>query len=695
VAELLRAKKLVGYHFLRQRPIGNYIADFLSKDLKLIIDVDSNSHNMKQEYDENRHRTVLELGYTTLRFTSEEVRLNIRKLDTKQEISRIYIPLPPFAYAHIFWCSNSFTQGRLGTGIAKKSPIFAAMRLIVVFLAVIISSAGFSQSSFVQSNNREYSHIVDRYLIQNGDLTRKYFLYGGIHSISKPLQRYEIGAMAEKLLLDSNSRYTARDLFNLNYLLADNPDIQENAVVKGDTVLRYFYRYKAALYAHKTYEFSVQVNPVLNFTTGIEQVDGETRTTWINTRGAEIRGQIGRKVGFYTYLTENQIKAPLYLANRTRQAGVFPGAGLTKPFKNDSNTFDFFEARGYITFDVAKLINFQFGHDRNFIGNGYRSLVLSDFSKENLFLKIKTNVWRINYTNLFMQLNAFNPTRAKRDRRSKYMAFHHLSVNIGKRLNIGIFESIIFSRGDSATGNGRFDYNYLNPVIFYRAIEQSIGGVSSDNALLGFDIKYNPTNSLSFYGQAILDEFNIAQLRSNLGSYLNKFGLQAGMKYINAFTVNNLDIQLEVNSVRPYTYQHFNPAQTYTNLNTPLAHPLGANFNELIAIVRYQPMKRLNIIAKAIYANYGTDTAGLNYGGDISRNYFTRVSENGNSIGQGVSNTLFWGELTATYMPTHNLFFDIRFIYRQVNSGIAAQNTTSNMLMVGMRLNIGLRGFEF
>jgi hypothetical protein len=569
------------------------------------------------------------------------------------------------------------------------------MRYIVVVLAIIVSSAGFAQSSFVQSNNREYNHLVDRYLIQNGDLNRKYFLYGGIHSISKPLQRYEIGAMAEKLLLDSNTRYSKRDKFNLQYLLADNPDIQDNPVVKGDTILRYFYKYKAALYGFKSYEFSVQVNPVLNFTAGTEQVDGETRTIWQNTRGAEMRGQIGRKIGFYTYLTENQFKAPLYLANRTREAGVFPGAGLTKPFKTDSNAFDFFEARGYITFDVAKLINFKFGHDRNFIGNGHRSLVLSDFSKENLFLKIKTNVWRVNYTNLFMELNAFNPKQAQRDRRGKYMAFHHLSVNLGKRINVGIFESIIFSRGDSATGNGRFDYNYLNPIIFYRAIEQSTGGVSSDNALLGFDIKYNPTNSLSLYGQVIFDEFHIAQLRSNIGSYLNKFGVQGGMKYINAFTVSNLDIQLEANSVRPYTYQHFNPAQTYTNLNTPLAHPLGANFNEFIGIIRYQPLRRLNIIAKAIYANYGTDTAGLNYGGDISKNYFTRVNENGNSIGQGANNTLLWGELTATYMPTHNLFFDVRYIYRQVNSDIPAQATTSNMLMIGMRLNIGLRGFEF
>lgn len=569
------------------------------------------------------------------------------------------------------------------------------MRYTVVFLALISSLCTYAQSSFVQSNNREYSHLIDRYEIMNGRIDRKYWLYGQVHTSSKPLQRYEIGAMAEQLLKDSNKRYTQRDIFNLEYLLTDNPDVQDNAVVKGTPVLKHFYTYKAAMYGYKAYEFSLLINPVLNFTAGTEQVDGETRAIWQNTRGAEMRGQIGRKVGFYTYLTENQVKAPLYLANRTREAGVFPGAGLTKPYKTDSNTFDFFEARGYITFDVAKLINFQFGHDRNFIGNGYRSLVLSDFSKENLFLKIKTNVWRINYTNLFMQLNAFNPSLAKRDKRDKFMTFHHLSVNLTKRLNIGIFESIVFSRGDSATGNGHFDYNYLNPIIFYRAIEQSNSGVSGDNALLGFDIKYNPTKSLSFYGQVILDEFHISELRSNRGSWLNKYGLQGGLKYINAFTIKNLDVQLEANHVRPYTYQHFNNAQTYTNTGTPLAHPMGANFNELIAIVRYQPAKRFNIIAKAIYTKYGTDSTGRNFGGDITQNYYTRYAENGNTVGQGIGNTLLWGELTATYMPAHNLFFDVRYIYRKLNSDIANQSTTSNMLVLGMRLNFGLRGFEF
>ena len=72
-AELLRAKKMMGYSFLRQRPIGNYIADFLCKDLKLIIETDGISHEGKEEYDLRRDEKLLELGFTTLRFSDDDI----------------------------------------------------------------------------------------------------------------------------------------------------------------------------------------------------------------------------------------------------------------------------------------------------------------------------------------------------------------------------------------------------------------------------------------------------------------------------------------------------------------------------------------------------------------------------------------------------------------------------------------------
>ena len=77
------------------------------------------------------------------------------------------------------------------------------------------------------------------------------------------------------------------------------------------------------------------------------------------------------------------------------------------------------------------------------------------------------------------------------------------------------------------------------------------------------------------------------------------------MKYIDVAGINNLDIQLEANVVRPFTYSHANNFTSYTNYLQPIAHPLGANFYEVAAVVHYQPVPKLNITLKSFYARTG------------------------------------------------------------------------------------------
>jgi very-short-patch-repair endonuclease len=71
--ELLKAKQLRGYGFLRQRPVDNYIADFMCKELNLIIEVDGISHEGKEKEDALRDEVLSELGFGILRFTDQDV----------------------------------------------------------------------------------------------------------------------------------------------------------------------------------------------------------------------------------------------------------------------------------------------------------------------------------------------------------------------------------------------------------------------------------------------------------------------------------------------------------------------------------------------------------------------------------------------------------------------------------------------
>jgi hypothetical protein len=276
----------------------------------------------------------------------------------------------------------------------------------------------------------------------------------------------------------------------------------------------------------------------------------------------------------------------------------------------------------------------------------------------------------------------------------KYSALHHLSINLGKKLNIGLFENVIFARRDSLQTKG-FELNYLNPIIFYRAVEHSLN--SSDNVLLGMDFKWLFLKSFSLYGQLVLDEFVKNEVFTRSGWWANKWAIQGGLKYINVFGINNLDLQLEYNTARPYTYTHHYREQNYVNYKQPLAHPLGANFKEAIGIIRFQPIGRLNTQFLIIYSTQGLDSLnGVKNGGNILRDYHNRSRDYDNVTGQGIAVNSIHSEFRLTYQMWHNLFTDFRFIYRTSESSLAVYNYESMGLMVGLRLNLGwATPFEF
>ena len=72
---VLRASNLRGYAFRRQRPVLNYVADFLCKELSLIIEVDGITHSDAERiaHDNERQQLLEQAGFTTLRFSDEEV----------------------------------------------------------------------------------------------------------------------------------------------------------------------------------------------------------------------------------------------------------------------------------------------------------------------------------------------------------------------------------------------------------------------------------------------------------------------------------------------------------------------------------------------------------------------------------------------------------------------------------------------
>lgn len=421
--------------------------------------------------------------------------------------------------------------------------------------------------------------------------------------------------------------------------------------------------------------------------------ESDLDVTYNNTRAAIFQGGLGKKFNFYSVVYESQGRFADYfnryaesLRPGTEGAAIIPARGVAKSFMGQA--YDYPVAEGYLSFSPARFFNLQFGHGKNFIGDGYRSLLLSDNASPYPFFKLNTTFWKIKYTNTWMSLRDVRPEVTGEDSfRTKFMANHYLSYNVSKRLNIGFFESVMWENDN----NRGFDLNYLNPVIFYRAIEYSTGH-QAGNAIMGLTGKYKWSDQVLIYGQWLIDEFSSVDVFGGEGSWKNKHGFQLGAKYFNAFNIPELYLQAEYNQVRPYTYSHNTVTLNYGHNNQSMAHFWGANFKEVIGIVRYRQGRYYGMV-KAIYGlrgfDYNTPEDTAYYGGDIYRSEEERPFETA-SIGQGNTVDSFFSEAEVGYLvnPATNLKFFGSFIYRNFDPQVNTANTFHNSTYW---INVGLR----
>ena len=325
----------------------------------------------------------------------------------------------------------------------------------------------FEEKTFSSQLNIPFTHFDYSKFDRNMNLVG-----ANSHTASKPFlydevsTYYDFKAENEKLQKSSNS-WSAKKLWNEHLVQLQGKD----------------------------YWFTI--DPIFDLEVGKDS-EADFSTTYNNTRGLLVRGGLGKNFNFYTSVFESQGRFAQYVNDYAESLKAFgpdpaiiPGRGIGKQFKTDS--YDYPVAEAYLSYTPAKFINIQFGHGKNFIGDGYRSLLVSDVASPHTFLKFNTKFWKIKYTNTWMWLKDVRPeVTVDKAFLTKYMANHYLSWNVSKRLNIGLFESVLW-----INTNGRgFDVNYLNPIIFFRAMEFE-SGQGSGNAVLGASGKYKINDNIN------------------------------------------------------------------------------------------------------------------------------------------------------------------------------------------------------
>lgn len=548
------------------------------------------------------------------------------------------------------------------------------MKKLSIFFIYIISAASvYSQSSYVIAGGKE-EQAMERVEIK----MRSKFLTSSNHPLmrSKVVHDFEQSDSLSGYFNSDAEMLTDLDIQNMrNFLMANSEFSKPKSYYVSDRPLfNIAYKNKANMVEIRSDNFVLITNPIIQYKY-IKEKDND-QYLYQNSRGVTTRGIIGNKVGFNVYFTENQERLPMYMQHRISQFQAVPGAGFYKNFK-DAGGVDYFEIRTSASFKVASFMDAQLGYDKNFIGDGHRSLFISDYGNNAMFLKLQTNYKWFSYQNLFMELTAPHTNISNIVYPRKYARMSHLTIHPNKWLSFGLFEGLLFNKTSMPV-------KMFNPVMYTNFKSKE------DESYVGADIKMNLAHKLQIYGQAVIQDLNL----KNTDKYNNRYGYQAGIKYIDVLGINHMDLQLETNSVRPFMYATNNAKTNYTHYNLPIAHPLGSNFQEFIAILRIQPSNKVYMQLKAVYYKQGLDSNNVNFGNNPFRFVNTRPMDENWQTGEGDKATVFYASGLLSVELKENLFLDINAVLRDYKTIKTGENNTW-FLSAGLRLNMRYREFDF
>lgn len=474
-----------------------------------------------------------------------------------------------------------------------------------------------------------------------------------------------------ELYLDTVNHHTSMQMI----LREDTTDLYRNT----DSVKRgWIYRklLKEHLIEVRNNDFNAFIDFLPDWQVG--RSFNHSKNLWTNTRGVGLQVNVGKKFYLESYFFENQAVLPVYLDSFVSRQGVVPGQGWPK-ITAIGKSYDFSYVNAMLAYTPNKYLQFVMGYGTNKIGDGYRSLLLSDIALSYPYLKITGTLGKVQYTSMWAKFIDFQSKdyapEAFRELgyMKKWGVFHFLDWNISKKVTVGLFDAIIWPDSDTTGRKRGFDWSYMNPVIFLRPGEHSTG--SSDNAMVGMNAKFKLWPTTTLYGQLMFDELKIKELLNGNGWWGNKWSSQLGFRSFDLFKVPKLDLQGELNIVRPYTYSFRNTRANFAHYSQSLAHPMGANFWEALGIASYTH-KRWYIRGQLTFAKFGMDaTPEENNGHDIFKLYQTRTKDFDNRIGQGVKTnfTYLQGSIAYVLNPKYNLRLELSGAMRSEKNDLATR----------------------
>lgn len=524
----------------------------------------------------------------------------------------------------------------------KKNILF-----IIVFLFVI-TTFSYAQSFFPNKiQNKLYTQLYEQMIRENAD---------SLNSYPFALQPYNISGnkfenkMKEYFELNTNSKIKSNNIFH-------------RTLRTGNMI---------ALDDFRNKNTTVAINPLFQFEGG----KSSNNTIYSINRGVKIDINFNDKVFISSSMYESLSKFPTYMNHYIDSLTVVPGMGKARNYVN-GESLDYAMPIGFIGYKPNRNFYFELGNDKNFIGNGFRSLMLSDIAYSYPYFKMQTFVGKFTFQTLWAQfVDASRNWQNTNGYDKKYGVFNTVSYTGFKNVEINLFQSVIWNNKDSLGNKREQEWGYFVPIIFFNSLNFNNG--SPDNSVMGIDASYTIKKNTIVYGQFILDDFNVIEFLKGKGYFQNKFGVQLGIKSFKPLGLKNAFARAEFNIVRPFTYANKTPAVNYTHYNEALAHPLGANFKEILLDANYK-VKRFLFGGTFVIATYGADSSNSHWGKNIYKSDYlsqTGIFSFNNKIAQGVKTNLFYANASVRYLmnPYTNSAFSAQITYRKEKSTLVNNN---------------------
>lgn len=398
--------------------------------------------------------------------------------------------------------------------------------------------------------------------------------------------------------------------------------------------------------------------------------------------GATLRSVFYNQLTFQATVFGGQSEFPDYVENYIRQHNnEVPGEKNAKMTNNGS--WSYFHLNASLNWIPDNHVAVSAGYGKLFIGDGYRSLLLSDNAADYPYLRLKASYWKLTYNVIYSRFE--NERVVDGIRQPKYSVIHYLGANIGKRFQFGFFENTLWLGRDTNFQRG-FDVQYVNPLVLMRPVEFSLG--STDNAMMGFTGKYT-FKSGYIYGQFGLDDINLGETFKNKEQHINnKYFFQIGLWKHNLFKLNNLDWRIEWNGVRPYTFGHRKPDQNYTHNYQPLADPFQANFHEFISIFYYHNRRWFGSLENLLTLRGENPGLSYNNGEDLWGGEYG-VPKLGSKTLQGDVYHYWFNRLNVGFLlnPKNRLSLQADVFYR-LRSGSSVQQEAAFGFLLGIKTDL-------